>query len=246
MKLILLGTGGYFPTSRRHTACLMLPEIGVVLDAGSGMCRVGNYLETEQLDIFLSHAHLDHISGLTYLVNLVPANVLARTTVHGNVEKLAAIREHLFAEPIFPVAPPFRFSPITESCDLPSGGTLRSFAMVHPGGSLGFRLDWPGHSMAYITDTTADVGATYIEHIRGVDLLVHEAYFADDQKNLPANTGHSSLNRVVEVAAAANVGKLIIAHIDPQIDDDGVFDLAAARQIFANTDIGIDEMELQF
>ena len=83
MKLILLGTGGYFPTSRRHTACLMLPEVGVVLDAGSGMCRIGRHLQTEQLDIFLSHAHLDHISGLTYLVNLVPANVLARTTVHG-------------------------------------------------------------------------------------------------------------------------------------------------------------------
>ena len=73
MKLILLGTGGYFPTSRRHTACLMLPEMGVVLDAGSGMCQIGKHLQTEQLDIFLSHAHLDHISGLTYLVNLVPA-----------------------------------------------------------------------------------------------------------------------------------------------------------------------------
>src|SRR3954451_22666975 len=76
MKLILLGTGGYFPTSRRHTACLMLPEVGVVLDAGSGMCRIGEHLQTEQLDVFLSHAHLDHVSGLTYLVNLVPADVL--------------------------------------------------------------------------------------------------------------------------------------------------------------------------
>src|SRR4051812_24389035 len=103
MKLILLGTGGYFPTSRRQTACLILPEIGVVLDAGTGMSRIGKYLQTEQLDIFLSHAHLDHISGLTYLVNLVPAAVLSRTPLHGNAEKLTAIREHLFAEPIFPV-----------------------------------------------------------------------------------------------------------------------------------------------
>jgi ribonuclease Z len=246
MKLILLGTGGYFPTSRRHTACLMLPEIGVVLDAGSGMCRIGQHLQTEQLDIFLSHAHLDHISGLTYLVNLVPANVLSRTTVHGDKEKLSAIREHLFAEPIFPVAPPFRFAPLVDSCALPNGGTLRHFPLVHPGGSLGFRLDWPGHSLAYITDTTADVDADYVKNIRGVDLLVHEAYFPEDVNNLPANTGHSSLIRVAEVGAAANVGQLVLVHIDPQIDDDSAFDLAAARTVFANTEIGVDGMELQF
>src|SRR5262245_34247263 len=84
MKLVMLGTGGYFPTSRRHTACLMLPEIGVVLDAGSGMCRIGEFLQTGHLDIFLTHAHLDHVAGLTYLVNLVPADVLSRTTVHAD------------------------------------------------------------------------------------------------------------------------------------------------------------------
>jgi ribonuclease Z len=246
MKLILLGTGGYFPTSRRHTACLMLPEMGVVLDAGSGMCQIGGHLQTEQLDIFLSHAHLDHITGLTCLVNLVPAELLSHTTVHGDKQKIAAVREHLFAEPIFPVAPPFRFEPLVDSCALPNGGTLRHFPLIHPGGSLGFRLDWPGHSLAYITDTTANLGADYVENIRGVDLLVHEAYFPEDVNNIPARTGHSSLIRVTEVAAAANVGRLVIAHIDPLIDDDSVFDLAAARTVFANTQIGIDGMELQF
>src|SRR4051794_11021096 len=139
MKLILLGTGGYFPTSRRHTACLMLPEIGVVLDAGSGMCRIGEHLQTDRLDIFISHAHLDHISGLTCLVNLVPGSVLADTTVHGDAEKLAAVREHLFAESIFPVAPPFQFAPLAMSCALAEGGRLTHFPLVHPGGSVGFR-----------------------------------------------------------------------------------------------------------
>jgi ribonuclease BN (tRNA processing enzyme) len=179
-------------------------------------------------------------------VNLVPADVLSRTIVHGDKEKLTAVREHLFAEPIFPVAPPFRFEPLVDSCALPNGGTLRHFPLVHPGGSLGFRLDWPGHSLAYITDTTARIGADYVENIRGVDLLIHEAYFPEDLNNMPANTGHSSLIRVAEVAAAASVGRLVIVHIDPQIDDDSVFDLTTARTVFANTQIGVDRMELQF
>src|SRR5687768_17217531 len=102
MKLVLLGTGGYFPTSERQTACLMLPEIGVVLDAGTGMYRVGQHLCTDRLDIFLTHAHLDHVAGLTYLVNILPREVLHRTTVRGDAEKLAAVREHLFADAIFP------------------------------------------------------------------------------------------------------------------------------------------------
>jgi ribonuclease BN (tRNA processing enzyme) len=246
MKLILLGTGGYFPTSRRHTACLILPEIGVVLDAGTGMCRIGEHLQTEQLDIFLSHAHLDHISGLTYLVNLVPDNVLMRTTLHATAEKLAAVREHLFAEAIFPVAPPFCFAPLVDSFALPNDGTLRHFPLMHPGGSIGFRLESSGHSMAYITDTTAEVGANYVEKIRGVDLLVHEAYFANDVNDLPSSTGHSSLGRVAQVAAAAKVGRLVIVHIDPQISDDSSFDLTAARRVFGDTTIGVDGMELQF
>jgi len=246
MKLVLLGTGGYFPTSRRHTACLVLPEMGIVLDAGSGMCRIGQYLQTNRLDIFLSHAHLDHVAGLTYLVNLLPPAVLANTTVHGDAAKLEAIRAHLFADDIFPVAPTFHFAPLLATCPLPDDGTLKHFPLVHPGGSIGFRLDWPGHSMAYVTDTTAAAGANYVHNIRGVDLLIHESYFADDAEDMPAITGHSSLLNVAEVAAAANVGRLVLVHIDPQIEHDRAFDLASAKRTFPNIEIGTDGMELQF
>jgi ribonuclease BN (tRNA processing enzyme) len=246
MKLVLLGTGGYYPTTRRHTACMMLPEVGVVLDAGSGMCRLGKYLQTERLDIFLTHAHLDHIAGLTYLVNLLPPDVLARTSVHGDAAKLAAVREHLFAEAIFPVAPSFRFAPLTLSCPLPDGGTLQHFPLKHPGGSIGFRLDWADHSLAYVTDTTAALGANYIHNIRGVDLLLHEAYFPEEMGNPHSNFGHSSLLPVVEVAAAANVRRLVLVHIDPQLENDNVFDIDAARRIFAATEIGEDCMEIVF
>jgi ribonuclease Z len=247
MKLVLLGTGGYFPTTRRHTACFLLPEVGIVLDAGSGMCRLGEYLATDRLDVFLTHAHLDHVAGLTYLINVVPRDVLGRTTVHGDAAKLAAVREHLFATPIFPVQPPFRFEPLASStCALPSGGKLTHFGLQHPGGSIGFRLDWPGHSLAYITDTTADTNADYVDHIRGVDLLLHEAYFADDTDGLPALTGHSSLLTVATVAAKSNVRRLVLVHIDPRCNDDGNYDLAAARRTFERLEIGTDCAQLDF
>jgi ribonuclease BN (tRNA processing enzyme) len=246
MKLVLLGSGGYFPTSQRHTACLLLPEHGIVLDAGSGICRLGEYLETSQLEVFLSHAHLDHVLGLTYLINVVPAEVVRQTTVRGERAKLDAVREHLFAEPIFPVVPTFRLEPLATNCSLPQGGMLTCFPLKHPGGSLGFRLDWPGHSMAYVTDTTASADAEYVAQIRGVDLLVHEAYFAQDSGDLPAITGHSCLLPVAEVAAAAGVGRLVLVHIDPQLPSDAAFDLAAARRTFKHTEIGCDGQVVHF
>jgi ribonuclease BN (tRNA processing enzyme) len=245
MKLVLLGTGGYYPNPRRHTACLMLPDIGVVLDAGSGMFRVRDYLATDRLDIFLSHVHLDHAVGLTYLLDLVPPAVLARSTVYAEPDKLAAVREHLFSEAIFPVAPPFRLEPLREKHALAGGGTLTHFPLVHPGGVRGYRLDWPDRSLAYVTDTTATLDADYVERIQGVDLLVHEAYFADDT-DLARVTGHSCLGHVVQVAAKAQVGRLVLVHIHPQLARDEDFDLHAARRVFKNTDVGVDGMELEF
>jgi ribonuclease BN (tRNA processing enzyme) len=123
---------------------------------------------------------------------------------------------------------------------------LRSFPLKHPGTSLGFRLDWPGHSLAYVTDTTASADASYIQEIRGVDLLLHEAYFADDAGNLPEITGHSSLPHVVRIAADANVGRLVLVHVDPKTPDDSWYDLAGARRVFANTQLGSDCMEVEF
>jgi ribonuclease Z len=244
MKLVLLGTGGYFPTRERQTACLMLPEIGVVFDAGTGMYRVGKHLSTDRLDIFITHAHLDHVAGLTYLLNILPSDVLSRTTVHGEASKLAAVRDHLFAESIFPIPPPFKFEPLDGAWSVPAGGELTHFALQHPGGSIGYRLECRGRSMAYVTDTTATPRASYLDQIRGVDLLVHEAYFETDAAGLPQQTGHSSLMAVVAVAAEAKVGRLVLVHISPQLDAANPFDLAPARLVFPKTEIATDGMQL--
>jgi ribonuclease BN (tRNA processing enzyme) len=91
MKAILLGTGGYHPSETRHTACIMFPEVGVVLDAGTGFFRVREHLATDELSIFLSHAHLDHTVGLTFLIDTAYETRLKRTTVHAAPEALDAI-----------------------------------------------------------------------------------------------------------------------------------------------------------
>jgi ribonuclease BN (tRNA processing enzyme) len=107
-------------------------------------------------------------------------------------------------------------------------------------------LDWPGSSLGYVTDTTATADAPYIDQIRGVNVLVHEAYFGDDSEEIAAVTGHSCLSEVARVAAAAEVGLLVLVHVDPRLSDDSQLDLRPVQQIFKNTLLGTDRMEIEF
>lgn len=260
MKLLFLGTSGYHPTERRQTACLLLPECGVVLDAGTGIFRLGRYLQTDEADLFLTHAHLDHSVGLTYLFSVLASHPLKRLTIYGEADKLQGIKTNLFSECLFPVEPPWNFrvlethrrtdfqsvkstGPIIK---LPHDGRLTHFPLAHPGGTVGFRLDWPGRSMAYVTDTTADPNAAYVKNLQGVDLLIHECYFPDSHADLAVKYGHSSLSAVAEVARKAEVGKLLLTHIDPLHTSGENLDLAAAQRIFPQISLAEDLLEVVF
>ena len=102
MRLLFLGTGGYHPNERRHTASLLFPDIGLALDAGTGFFRVQERLQTDTLDVFLTHAHLDHICGLTFFLVPVLRGDVTGVRVHGTARTLTAVRQHLFAEELCP------------------------------------------------------------------------------------------------------------------------------------------------
>jgi ribonuclease Z len=244
MKLLLLGSTGYHPNDRRHTACFMLPELGVVFDAGSGFFRVRDRLQTETLDVFLSHAHLDHVFGLTFLFDVLFQKEMQHVRVHAEPEKIAAIEEHLLVPALFPVPLPCEYVPLQPVTRLADGSRMTHFPLEHPGGSVGFRIDWPDRSFAYVTDTTARLDAPYVEQIRGVDTLIHECYFPDGLEAVAEKTGHSCATPVAQVAQAAGVKRLILVHVNPLSLEDDPIGLGRVRDIFPNAEIGVDGMEV--
>jgi ribonuclease BN (tRNA processing enzyme) len=246
MKLVLLGTAGYHPSAGRHTACLMLPELGIVLDAGTGFFRVRDHLATDELDIFLTHAHLDHIVGLSFMYDVLAGRPMRRVTVHGDERTLRAVEQHLLAEPLFPVKLPCDYRRLERVAALAGGGRLTHVSLAHPGGSRAFRLEWPGRSLAYVTDTTADPAADYVAAIRGVDLLVHECNFKDGCEEHAALTGHSCATSVAQVARAAGTRRLLLVHVNPLDDSDDPVGLVGMRAIFPATELGQDLMEVDF
>ncbi|MGE3314538.1 MAG: MBL fold metallo-hydrolase [Planctomycetaceae bacterium] len=222
----------------------MLPEIGVIFDAGTGFFRVAAQLETDAVEIFLSHAHLDHIAGLTYFLVPLMNGSVKRARIHGKPETLEAVRKHLFATEVFPIEPAFDYVALTETVSVPGNGILTHIGLRHPGGSTGYRIDFQDRSMAYITDTTVD--GSYDEFIRGVDLLIHECYFPDSRSEWSEKTGHSHTSTVATLAKNAGVGRLLLVHIDPTRPEDDPIGLDAARAIFPGTDLAEDRMTTEF
>lgn len=243
MKLHLLGTTGYHPNDQRHTATYFLPTSSAAFDAGTGFYRLRELWNGERLDIFLTHIHLDHVVGLTFLWSVLSGRQ-ADVRVWGLPEKLAALDRLLFATELFPARPPFRYEPLRANSPvtLADGASVSWFPLEHPGGSIGYRVDWPDRSMAYVTDTTARVDAPYVERIRGVSLLVHECYFPDGREDWARHTGHSCATPVAQVAAAAHVKRLLLVHVDPLAAGTDPIGLDSVRKTFPAAEIGVDGM----
>ena len=244
MRIVFLGTVGYHPNEHRETTCLMLPEAGVVFDAGTGFFRVAEHLQTDELDIFLSHAHLDHVVGLTYFLVPILTGRCRAARLHGQPEKLEAVRDNLFSEHLFPIWPGYEMIPLADPITLRDGGVVTHRPLIHPGGSIGYRVDWADRSLAIITDTELNEG--YLDFVRGVDLLVHECNFGDDRAEIARQYGHSSTSAVAELAARAGVGRLVLTHFDPTADNDDPIGIETARKIFPATELAYDKMEIEF
>jgi ribonuclease Z len=88
-------------------------------------------------------------------------------------------------------------------------------------------------SFAFCSDTRLD--ESYIESVRNVDLLYHEATFAGDNSDLARNTYHSTGEDAAKVALKAEVGKLIIGHFSARYKDQTII-LKEAQAIFPNTE----------
>ncbi len=88
-------------------------------------------------------------------------------------------------------------------------------------------------TFAFCSDTRFN--ESYIESVKNVDLLYHEATFASDNQALAQTTYHSTGEDAAKVALKANVGKLIIGHFSARYKDHSGI-LKEAQAIFPNTE----------
>jgi len=230
LTLVPLGTNGYFPTHGRQTMCFLVSWTGgaLLLDAGTGVARLSEpairaRLEgVGRLDVVLTHYHLDHVCGLSFLPGVareLPVRVFAPAPPLTSFGTEALDR--LLAPPLFPIGLhrwPMPVEVVPYAGDGFEVGPLaiRVRAQKHPGGSVGIRI---GDRLAYVTDTVLDLGT--ISFVRGVRTLLHEVWLDDEEaaREDAGRAGHSAAGPVGDLAHAAAVGRLIPVHHHPKRDD---------------------------
>lgn len=90
----------------------------------------------------------------------------------------------------------------------------------------------PPRRYAYCSDTI--FLPSIVEQIKGVDLLFHEATFADEDAPRAKETYHTTAAQAAEIAHAAGVKNLLIGHFSARYEDESVL-LKEASAVFPNT-----------
>ena len=98
-------------------------------------------------------------------------------------------------------------------------------------------LPYKERSYAYLSDTLYSAKAVKLVH--GVDLLYHEATFADIDKTMARETGHSTAIQAGKAAQTAEARKLLIGHFSSRYKDEQLL-VNEARTIFPNTEAVIE------
>lgn len=245
MKVKCLGTGGFHDTETTRTACYMIPEAGIVFDAGTGFFRVSKLVKTPYLEIFLSHGHADHTGGLHCILEIYEMTQCKDITVYAEEHVIKAI-EIMFSHPLFPLRPQFSTKAIKpgDTIITKSNDKITTFALDHKGPCLGYKLEHNDHTFAYVTDTHSTKESTYINVFADVDLLFHECYTEGAKAAECASYKHTDSISFAEVCKLANVKKAVTIHHNPNGDRQAL--LEEILPIFPNTQTSSDNAEFEF
>lgn len=222
MRIICLGSAGYFPTEDMETICFMIPELGIIIDAGSGLFRAKKYIQTDTIHLFLTHCHSDHTCGLAYL-NAFSKNTNLQIYIHASQFTLDAI-QNTFKPPF--IGSNLRFIPCvfnTDEISILDNVTVKRFPVQHSVECYGYSFHINNHKLSFITDTFSDGDSAYAQDAANSNLLFHECYLSDDMVN-PAKKCHTSSTGLVQFCKSANITNVCFIHHNPEGKKEKVFE----------------------
>ena len=269
MRLKVWGCRGSVPTPGPetvefggNTSCVEVAlENGSVLvfDAGTGIRPLGRELlerGVRHVNVFLTHLHLDHLEGLRFFGPLWNPNV--QLDIWGPPSPVLSLRERIsrsFSPPLFPIdlrAVPSQvaFHDVPREPCTVDGASLTAALVMHPGPTLGYRLEADGFTFAYIPDHEpaltgiVDRPTDWISGAAiaaGADVVFHDAQFSEEEYVDRIGWGHSSAADAVAFNKAVGGGRLYLFHHEPEHGDEAL----AALEEQAGTALAREGMVLE-
>ncbi len=194
--------------------------------------------------LFVTHEHADHCAGLPLLLErLWVEGLRGRFHVHGIPSAVQQARRihDAFNTADWPEYPEIVWNEVSGEPDTTVLETeswlLSATPCDHPVPCIGVNIrdKLTGARLYYSADTQPTEGQ--LEAARGAELLVHEA-----TGEFP---GHASARQAAALAAQTGASRLLLVHVPPEgrrRDDD----LAAAREVFAETAIADELGRVEF
>ena len=232
-----------------NTSCLevLCGDRTVILDAGSGLRYLGNQMmasgQTFNADIFLTHTHYDHVCGIPFFKPFfVPRNEFRIWAGHLLPDKnLRSVLSTLMTSPLFPVPleifqANLEFNDFLVGDNLNSGPdvVVRTASLNHPDGATGYRIEYRGQSVCYLTDTehvAGKIDQNILKLIDGTDMVIYDSMYTEEEYKNCVGWGHSTWEAGADLCDAARVPQLVIFHHDPDHDDDFMDKIAEAAEI---------------
>jgi ribonuclease BN (tRNA processing enzyme) len=219
------------------------------IDAGTGLMDLAarGLTLAPSVAVFLTHYHWDHTQGLSMMEDMWRGS--CDVCVWGPNDP-RSILERAISPPLFPVSivdvPRIRFAATDGPIDV-AGITISPFAVNHPQGACGYRIEGPSRVVVIATDHEAgtDLDGGVIEAARGADVLIHDAQYLAEELPDHEGWGHSSCEQAVEAAKAAGVAELVLTSHDPRRSDSAIDEvITSARSLFPDVDGARPGMEI--
>jgi len=215
----------------------------IIVDAGSGIRRLGNSLLHEKrfsYTMIFTHSHWDHIMGFPFFKPIynrkAAINIIDCPMAQGSLKKLLA---NVMSPPHFPV----KFEDIT--ADIRYHGACREGAVIdtvkvtsiplsHPNMGLGYRFEEDGKSFVFLTDNELtyrhpgglDYGR-YAAFSKGTDFLIHDSEYNEKEYTYTKSWGHSVYTDALKLALEAGVKRFGLYHHNQDRSDEGLDEIVA-------------------
>jgi ribonuclease BN (tRNA processing enzyme) len=212
MKIIFLGTNGWYDTDTGNTICTLInsDKYHIILDAGNGIYKADRYIQDDlPVYLFLSHFHLDHIEGLHILNKFSFQKGLRIYGQKGTRKALETIVNELFTVPLSKLPFPVEVNELSQGpYKIPF--PLECRFLVHATPCLGYRFELDGRIIAYCPDTGVCDNAVMLAE--DADLLITECSHKPGE-NSP-QWPHLNPQDASEIALRAKAKRLALTHFD--------------------------------